>query len=109
MPFESAPFGVIGLETAFAALYTHLVEPGELTLETLLERLRQGRPRSSASTGRGWRSAHERTSRSSTPRRSGPWTPRGSGSRSANSWLLGARLRGRIRATLANGKLVHDS
>ena len=30
MPFESAPFGVIGLETAFAALYTELVEPGLL-------------------------------------------------------------------------------
>ena len=28
VPFEEAPFGVTGLETAFAALYTHLVEPG---------------------------------------------------------------------------------
>ena len=28
MPFEEAPFGVTGLETAFAALYTQLVEPG---------------------------------------------------------------------------------
>ncbi len=27
-PFEEAPFGVTGLETAFAAIYTHLVEPG---------------------------------------------------------------------------------
>ena len=26
-PFEEAPFGVTGLETAFAALYTHLVAP----------------------------------------------------------------------------------
>ena len=32
-PFEEAPFGVTGLETAFAALYTHLVEPGLLPLE----------------------------------------------------------------------------
>src|SRR5947207_5915712 len=37
VPFEAAPFGVIGLETAFAALYTHLVKPGLLPLETLLE------------------------------------------------------------------------
>ena len=29
-PFEAAPFGVTGLETAFAALYTTLVEPGLL-------------------------------------------------------------------------------
>ena len=41
-PFEEAPFGVTGLETAFAALYTHLVEPGLLPLETLLERMSAG-------------------------------------------------------------------
>src|SRR4029453_3125598 len=38
VPFEAAPFGVTGLETAFAAVYTHLVEPGLVPLETILER-----------------------------------------------------------------------
>src|SRR5439155_11592211 len=42
VPFEEAPFGVTGLETAFAALYTHLVESGLLKLETLLERMSAG-------------------------------------------------------------------
>ena len=42
VPFEEAPFGVTGLETAFAALYTHLVEPGLLPLATLLERMSAG-------------------------------------------------------------------
>ena len=42
MPFESAPFGVTGLETAFSALYTYLVEPGVLRLETMLERMSAG-------------------------------------------------------------------
>ena len=42
VPFEEAPFGVTGLETAFAALYTHLVEPGLIPLETLLERMSAG-------------------------------------------------------------------
>src|SRR5207244_10772922 len=42
VPFEAAPFGVTGLETAFAALYTNLVEPGVLSLETLLERMSAG-------------------------------------------------------------------
>src|SRR5205823_5632766 len=37
VPFEAAPFGVTGLETAFSALYTNLVESGQLPLETLLE------------------------------------------------------------------------
>src|ERR687892_314092 len=36
VPFEAAPFGVTGLETAFAVLYTELVKPGHVSLETLL-------------------------------------------------------------------------
>src|SRR5437764_12864789 len=42
VPFEAAPFGVTGLETAFAALYTNLVEPGLIPLEVLLERMSAG-------------------------------------------------------------------
>ena len=34
-----APFGIVGLETAFPLLYTHLVEKGVLTLEELIELL----------------------------------------------------------------------
>ena len=30
-------------------------------------------------------------------------------SRSANSWLLGATLKGRVRATVAAGRLVHEA
>jgi dihydroorotase len=35
-PFEEAPFGVIGLETAFPVLYSELVEPGEVPLAALV-------------------------------------------------------------------------
>src|SRR5205807_2627216 len=45
VPFEAAPFGVTGLETAFAALHTHLVEPGLLPLATVLERMSAGAAR----------------------------------------------------------------
>jgi len=38
-PFELAPMGTIGLETAFAALYTHLVVPGLVDLERVVEGL----------------------------------------------------------------------
>jgi dihydroorotase len=44
VPFEQAPMGTTGLETAFAALYTELVLPGVLPLETLLLRLTEGAP-----------------------------------------------------------------
>src|SRR5947209_20184400 len=42
VPFEAAPFGVTGLETAFAAVYTYLVEPGLVPLATILERMSAG-------------------------------------------------------------------
>lgn len=40
--WASAPFGVVGLETAFAVLHTHLVRPGRLRLERLVEALTTG-------------------------------------------------------------------
>jgi dihydroorotase len=39
VPWEEAPFGVTGLETAFAACNTHLVRPGHMTLELLVRRM----------------------------------------------------------------------
>jgi dihydroorotase len=42
VPFEQAPMGTTGLETAFAALFTHLVVPGEIQLTTLVERMTAG-------------------------------------------------------------------
>lgn len=39
---KGAPFGVIGLETAFPLLYTHLVEPGLVTLPRLVQLLTSG-------------------------------------------------------------------
>jgi dihydroorotase len=42
VPFEQAPMGTTGLETAFAAIYTELVLPGELELGILVERLTAG-------------------------------------------------------------------
>ena len=108
VPFEAAPFGVTGLETAFAALYTHLVKPGLLPLETLLERMSAGparifgldRPRVSVGARanlvlldleREWTVGEQ-------PFRS----------RSGNSWLLGSTLTGSVRLTLAGGAVVHE-
>jgi dihydroorotase len=106
VPFEAAPNGVTGLETAFAALYTHLVEPGVLPLATLLERMSAGparvfgldRPRIAAGARanfvlldlrRDWRVTEFR-------------------SKSRNSWLLGQTLTGSVVMTIANGAVVHE-
>ena len=42
VPFEDAPMGTTGLETAFAAVYTGLVQPGILPLDLVLERFTAG-------------------------------------------------------------------
>jgi dihydroorotase len=42
VPFEQAAMGTTGLETAFAALFTELVLPGELELHTVVERMTAG-------------------------------------------------------------------
>jgi dihydroorotase len=42
VPFEEAPMGTTGLETAFPALFTELVLPGELELVTVVERMTAG-------------------------------------------------------------------
>ena len=106
-PFEEAPFGVTGLETAFAALYTHLVEPGLIELETLLERMSGGparafdlpEPRIEVGASANLVQLDLELE----------WTVEEAGfrSRSANSWLLGERLRGVVLKTVADGRVVH--
>jgi dihydroorotase len=102
-PFEEAPFGVTGLETAFASLYTHLVLPGLLPLEVLLERMSAGPARAYGlpvpriavgepanlvllDLSESWRVSED-----------------GFRSRSTNSWLLGETLQGRVVKTIAAG------
>lgn len=42
VPFEQAPMGTTGLESAFAACYDELVVPGLISLEVLLDRMNAG-------------------------------------------------------------------
>jgi dihydroorotase len=106
VPFEAAPFGVTGLETAFAALNTHLVEPGLVRLETLLERMSAGPARAlGLPEPRLQLGARANLVLLDLERE---WTVAESGfrSRSANSWLLGQRLRGAVVKTVADGRVV---
>lgn len=109
VPFEAAPFGVTGLETAFAVLYTRLVKPGLLSLETLLERM-------SAGPSRAFGLAQPRIVPGAVADLvlldlEREWQVEESGfrSRSWNSWLLGETLAGSVRATIAAGMLVHEA
>jgi dihydroorotase len=106
VPFESAPFGVIGLETAFAALYTELVEPGVLRLETLLERMSAG-PAAIFGLERP-RIALGARANLTLLDLEGTWRVKADGfrSRSSNSWLIGRRLTGRVLLTVAAGRVA---
>ena len=106
-PFEDAPFGVTGLETSFAVLYTELVQAGLLPLETLLERM-------SAGPARALGLPEPRLEVGARANLvvldlEAEWKVEEAGfrSRSSNSWLLGRTLRGRVLKTVADGRLVH--
>ena len=105
--FDDAPFGIIGLETAFAVAYTELVRGGALTLSELIARM------------------------SSTPARlfhlpggtlapgspadvcvldvTRPWVVRAAEfhSKSRNTPFTGRELIGRAAVTLVAGRVVH--
>jgi len=109
VPFEAAPFGVTGLETAFAALYTHLVEPGLVTLVALLERM-------SAGPARAYGLDAPRIAVGAPANlvlldltASYRITEEMFRSRSVNSWLLGETVKGKVRATIAAGRLVYGA
>jgi dihydroorotase len=105
-PFEVAPMGVTGLETAFAALHTRLVVPGLIQLSLLVERMTAGgipfgipaptlAPGSPANVclvdlEAEWEVAEH-----------------GYESRSANCAFAGQRLTGRVRMTVAGGQVAY--
>lgn len=106
VPFEEAPMGVTGLETAFPVLYTDLVLPGVLPLALIVERMTAGAalldlPTPTISAGEpanlvlldlvaSWEVG-----------------ARGYASKSANSCFEGRTLRGVVRLTVAAGAVAH--
>jgi dihydroorotase len=106
VPFEQAPMGTTGLETAFAALYTGLVLRGELELGTLIERMTAGA------------ALFELPTPTITPGEAANLTlidldaeliagEHGWESRSENCCFAGRPLRGRVLLTLAAGAVVY--
>jgi dihydroorotase len=106
VPFEDAPFGVTGLETAFAALYTNLVQAGELSLETLLERMSAGPARALGLPEPRIEVGARANLVVLDLEQEWQVTEEGFRSLSANSWLLGEMLRGRVVRTIADGREV---
>ena len=105
-PFEQAPMGVIGLETAFAVLYTELVLPGVLPLELLIERLGAGaRPYGLPVPTL----APDAPADFCLVDLDAAWTVGDAGyeSRSDNSCFAGRELKGRVVLTVAGGSIAY--
>ncbi len=106
VPFEQAPMGTTGLETAFAALYTELVLPGELELATVIERMTAGAGLYDLPTPR---LAVGEEANLCLVDLDTTWEVGEDGyvSRSANSCFHGRTLHGRVMLTLAAGAVVY--
>ena len=105
-PFELAPMGVTGLETAFAALHTGLVLPGIVDLELLVARMTSG--------GEAFGLAPPSLAPGSTANLcladlDAEWHVGEAGyeSRSANCAFDGRRVSGRVRMTIAAGGVAY--
>jgi dihydroorotase len=107
VPFEAAPFGVTGLETAFSALYTYLVEPGVVPLETILERMSTGPARAYGLDEPSIAVGAQANLVLLDLKASYRIEERAFRSRSANSWLLGCTVKGRVRTTVAGGRVAY--
>jgi len=98
---QNSAFGVVGLETAFAVMYTHLVRPGVLTMEQLIQllaihpRQRFGIPLGNDYTL--WDLDALYTVDPTTFRSKGRATP-----------FAGDTLYGRCLRTVCDGKIVHE-
>ncbi|HEY5044635.1 MAG TPA: dihydroorotase [Solirubrobacteraceae bacterium] len=106
VPFEQAPMGTTGLETAFAALYTGLVLPGILALELLVERMTAGAALFDLPTPR---IVPGEPANVTLVDLDAEWIAGEHGweSRSENCCFAGRRLRGRVLLTLAAGAVVY--
>jgi dihydroorotase len=105
-PFEAAPMGVTGLETAFAALHTDVVLPGLISLELLIERMTAGgEPFGIVAPTL----AAEAAANIVLVDLAAEWEVGEAGyeSRSTNCCFAGRRLTGRVRMTVAGGAVAY--
>jgi dihydroorotase len=104
-PFEQAPMGTIGLETAFAAVHTELVVPGVLPLALVVDRLTAGAALLDLPVPA---IAPDAVANLTLVDLDAEWEVGEDGyeSRSENCSFAGRRLRGRVLLTIAGGSVA---
>jgi dihydroorotase len=106
VPFEQAPMGTTGLETAFAALHTGLVLPGVVSLSLLVKRMTAGAALFHLPVARIETGAPANLTLVDLV---AEWTAGESGweSRSENCCFAGRRLTGKVAMTIAAGGVAY--
>jgi dihydroorotase len=105
--FDQSPPGTIGLETALAAVLTHLVEPGILPITRAIEALSTAPARILGASAHGGPIEPGRPANLVLFDPSAEWRVEPPfASKSRNSMFLGQTLRGRIVHTILRGELV---
>jgi dihydroorotase len=105
--FDLSPPGTIGLETALAAVLTHLVHPGVLTLTRALEAMASAPAEILGATGHGGPIEPGRAANLVVFDPTEAWTVEAPfASKARNSAFLGRTLTGRVRMTLLRGELT---
>jgi dihydroorotase len=106
VPFEQAPMGTTGLETAFAAVHTELVLPGVLPLGLIVERMTSGAALLDLPTPR---IVAGEPANLTLVDLAAKWEVGENGyeSRSANCCFAGRRLTGRVNLTVAAGAVAY--
>ncbi|MBX6362270.1 MAG: dihydroorotase [Gemmatimonadetes bacterium] len=106
--FDDAPFGIVGLETAFGLCMTELVEKGVLTLPELIRRMSTNPARAFGLPGGTL--AEGTIADVSVLDPSAAWTvdPARFYSKSRNTPFAGRKLRGRAALTIVGGVVVYD-
>ena len=105
-PFEQAPMGTIGLETAFAAVHTELVVPGILPLALVVDRMTSGAALLDLPVPG---IAADAPANLTLVDLAAEWEVGEDGyeSRSENCCFAGRRLRGRVLLTVAGGSIAY--
>ena len=108
VPFEEAPFGTIGLETAFAVLYEGLVRSKAIDLATLVTRMSAAPARIAGLQPPSLAKGSVANLCVVDPK--APWTVSRETlrSRSFNSAWLGRSLETRVKLTIAAGRVAWE-
>jgi dihydroorotase len=110
LPFEDAPFGFVGLETAFAVSYTNLVKSKIMDLKNLAQKMAYNPARVLGLENRGKIAKNFKADLVIVDlNRQFKVTEKTFASKSKNSPFLGKELFGAVNTTIHNGRIVYSA